>query len=251
MRTSRVVCALTLLPLFAFADHFQIPAVGGFTFSSLKNNHEIITVSPDPILVVNEYHTDVQNQFGYLAGAGLIYSFDQVSEAPFTYTFGLMAYYLDLGEISGLESPYINAGDFDTLDFQFDASSLAFLLESKIMYTKYPFQPYAFLGLGLGKNRLNHYKESPTDPNGTAVAAPSPFGSKTVTSFAYELGLGVQHQIANYPSNHLKYFLSLDWRYINLGDAELSTMMNQQSRGAPKVDTLDTQAIVFSIITQF
>lgn len=249
MKMSRPLVAGLLLPLFAQADNFQIPVMGGFTMSALENARSV-TVNETPE-VINDYIADQDTVFGYMAGMGLVYSFDKVSPAPFTYNFGLMGYFVEMGNVEGTEYPFINAGSFDTLDYHFKAKSVAFMLQPRIIYTKYPFQPYVFLGIGMAKNHLYDYKEKPSDPSGSAVAAPNPYASKTVTSYAYEVGAGIQHKISHDTKNNFKYLLSLDYRYMNLGDAELGVMPGQLTRDAPKVNNLNTQALVFSITTQF
>lgn len=249
MRMRCAVTALLFLPFCSQANHFEIPVMGGVTWSDLSNNHAV-EVSSSPVLI-NDYLTDKTTRVGFINGLGLNYSFDHVSEAPFAYHIGVVGYFVDFGEVTGLKLPLANIGSFDTLNYRFRVKSTSLMLQSKMLYTKYPFQPYAFLGLGVGKNRAYDYKEKPTDPTSSAVADPYPFRSKTTTSFAYELGLGVQHRIADYPKNRLQYLLSLDYRYLNYGSAELGAMAVETTRDSIEVSSLHTQALVLSVTTLF
>jgi opacity protein-like surface antigen len=249
MRIFCATSALLLLPLCSQANHFEIPVMGGVTWSDPSNNRSV-EVSSSPLLI-NDYLTDKTTRAGYLTGLGLNYSFDHPTEAPFSYLIGLVGYFVDFGEVAGLKLPLANIGSFDTLNYRYRLKSTSLMLESKMLYTKYRFQPYGFFGLGVGKNRAYDYKEKPTDPTGSAVADPYPFRSKTTTSLAYELGLGVQYQIADYPQNHLHYLLSLDYRYLNYGSPELGSMANETTRDTLEVSSLHAQAIVLSITTLF
>lgn len=240
--------ALLLVPLISFADHFEIPVIGGVTFSEPENERDV-TVNSSP-LVINDYVTDQDMRAGYLTGLGLVYSLEHVTPAPFTYNFGLMVYYLNLGEVQGTEYPFINQGSFDTLDYRFKSQSLAFMLQPKIIMTSFDYQPYVFLGLGVAKNYLYDYKEGPTDPSSSA-AATDPFENKMLTSFAYEVGIGIQHEIPYHHNDLFRYVFSVDYRYINLGQAALGFRDNQTTRESIEVNNLNTQSLVFAVTVQF
>ena len=237
--------ALLFLPLCSLADHFEVPAMGGVTFSD-PTNIRSVTISPEPDLIINDYYTDHGTELGFLAGLGLVYSFDHVSPAPFVYNFGLMSYFVNVGEIDGIEYPAINTGDNGTMDYQFSAQSVVVMFQARMIYTAKPIQPYVFLGLGFAKNRLYDYAEKPFNP-----AYPETFESKTVTSGAYEFGAGIQHKIPVDPKSHFRYLVSLDYRYLSMGQAELGTMDGQKTREALQVDNLSTEALVLAITTQF
>jgi hypothetical protein len=60
------------------------------------------------------------------------------------------------------------APDFPTMDYSYRRSSKVAMLESRLMVTRTTWQPYILVGVGSAWNRLSHYSETPTDPNGSA-----------------------------------------------------------------------------------
>jgi opacity protein-like surface antigen len=249
MRILFAASACLVFPLCGLANHYEVPVMGGVTWSSLSNNRSV-TISDSP-LIVNDYLVNKTERNGFMDGLGFAYSFDQASKAPLAYHLGLMGYFVDFGKVTGLELPWINSGNYDTLNYRFRVKSTALMLHSKMVYTGFHFQPYVFLGLGGARNQAHDYKELATDPNGTAVAAPRPFHNNTLTSFAYEVGVGVQHSLADYPQNKLHYLVSLDYRYMNFGRAELGMLPTQTTDDQLNVPSVNTQALVLSLTTLF
>ena len=121
------------------------------------------------------------------------------------------------------------------------------MLESRFIYTQYMWQPFALVGVGSSWNRLYSYSETPTIPNDSAASSPYPFSNNTMSSFAYELGVGVQRQLFMKPSSALQYFLSLEYRYINNGKGELGPSAAQTTTDRLQVSHLSVQTIMATL----
>jgi hypothetical protein len=65
-----------------------------------------------------------------------------------------------------------------------------------------------------------------------------------MTSFAYELGVGVERQLFINSSNAFQYFLSLDYRYINNGKGELGSSAAQTTSDRLQISNLSVQTIM-------
>ncbi|MFI4956785.1 MAG: outer membrane protein [Gammaproteobacteria bacterium] len=230
--------------LAAQANHYEISAMGGMAISELSNN-ESVKVHP---LVTNDYETDEDVTVGPAVGLGLRYGFDGLAHDNLSLTLGVSGYYINYGDITGTEYPFVNGGSFDTLDYHFRTRSFALMFEPRLVYSKYVFQPYLITGIGSAWNRAYNYKEAPTDPNGSAAPAPHPFRSQTVNAFAYEVGIGVQYKFDKDIYHHL---VSLDYRYMNMGHADLGTMSGQLTDDHLEVSPLATQTIMLSLTTAF
>lgn len=221
--------------------------MGGVAISKLSNN-EVVTINSD---VTNSYLTDEQTDTGPLFGLGLLYEFEGLAHHHLGISLGLSGYYINYGYVSGLELPFINAGsDFDTLDYRFKLKSYALMFEPKIIYTKWEWQPYLFAGVGSSWNRAYRYNEEPSDPSLTAAAA-SPFESHTMNTVAYEVGVGLRYEFDKKPTHHLRYFISADYRYMNMGHAELGNRENEATEQHLEVDPLYTQAVVIALTARF
>lgn len=238
-------CAILLIALAtsAQASTVNVKLSGGTNFPRLSNNTSLNLNN----IVVNRYVTDKSTQTEPLVGLGASYTFKHIAQQPLNLNLGLSAYYLNLGKIKGLEHPFSNLGDFDTLQYQFNANSYSLMLEPTLVYTCYTWQPYVLAGIGLAWNRLMNYNESPSDPSLSAAPVPTAFKSQTITRFAYEVGLGVQHVIFNDARHKLQYSMALDYRYFNLGSAEFNNFPAITTGNHLKVSSLATQAIVFSL----
>jgi len=162
---------------------------------------------------------------------------------------GANAYYAKYN-LSGTNSPFINAGQFDTLNYQVTDVTNSVLIEPKMIYTGYLFQPYILAGLGVTWNKTSSYSESPTNPTLTAAPVPVPFNGTTTTNFAYELGIGVQ--VLLYKTSHQNNInLFLDYRYMNWGQMRLGTTPLQTTSRGPDLGRLQTQIFSIGLEYQF
>lgn len=240
----RILFALSLLltPFICQASKLDILLMGGPAFFNISNG-SYINVNQ---YMLNEYITRSQAQARPIYGLGVAHSFDGFNK-PLSLSLGLFGYYLDYGTIKGTENPFVNDGIFDSLNYKFHARSLSTLIESRFIYTHFKWQPYILAGVGVSWNRLYKYNETPSTSSDSAAIATSQFPSNTMASFAYELGLGVQRQIFIDSSGVFQYFLSLDYRYLNNGKAELGQSSVQTTHDHFQVSNLTSQAILFSL----
>jgi hypothetical protein len=240
----RILLTLCLLfaPFICQASNVDIFVMGGPAFFNISNN-SYININQ---YMLNEYKTQSQSQVRPMFGIGVAHSFAGFNR-PLGISLGLSGYYLDYGTIKGTEYPFVDDGIFDSLDYKFHARSLSTMLESRFIYTQFKWQPYALAGIGVSWNRLYKYNETPSISSNSAAASLYPFPSNTMAAFAYELGLGVQRQIFIDSSNAFQYFLSLEYRYINNGKAELGPSFAQTTSDRLQVSNLNTQALMFSL----
>lgn len=186
-----------------------------------------------------------------LVGAGIGHTFEKNSNKPINLNINLMAYFLNFGHVNGTEFVAANDSVFDTLNYQFSAESLAFMVTPRLIFTSSSWQPFIFVGAGVASNRLSGYSEAPTDPSLTAAMIPNVFGNQNVISFAYQVGLGIQHQIYADAKRHIHYFMSMDYRYMNFGKAQLGTFPAETTNDHLQITQLVTQAAVLSLNASF
>jgi opacity protein-like surface antigen len=133
---------------------------------------------------------------------------------PLNITLGAGLYSAN-GRYHGTETPAINYGGGDTLDYKYHSHTLALLLEAKFIYTIQNWQPYLLLGFGPSLNRLAQYSEAPSNPAGSATAI-EPYQNHSSVALAYEMGLGVQRQIAPH------FIVAADVRNMSFGSEHLT-----------------------------
>lgn len=240
----RILLSLCFLlsPYFCQASTLDILLMGGPSVSTLSNNSNI-NINPS---LVNEYKTQPQSPIQSVLGMGVARSYVAFNK-PINLSLGLSGYYVDYGKIKGTEYPFINDGLYDTLNYQFRAQSLVLMVEPRLIYTKFLWQPYALVGMGVAWNHLYNYNESPSVPAYSAAASPYPFSNRTEASFAYSFALGIQRQIFNNSFKPLLYFVSVEYRYMNNGKGELGASSAQTTSDRIHITNLATQAILLSL----
>ena len=193
--------------------------------------------------VDNQYTVSSASTVNGLAGVGSGYqwNFRQVS-----FDLGFSAYYLST-EASGVNSPFINGGSFDTLNYTVSGDSYAFLVEPKFMWDTPKFQPYIFTGVGLALNYLSDYVETPSVLNGGATPTTPPFNNATTPDVAYEAGIGLQTRLGL----DSPWGVSVEYRFMGLGDATLSTYTGQPNNQALKFGQLYADVIGVSLTGPF
>ena len=171
--------------------------------------------------VDNQYTVSSASTVNGLAGVGSGYqwNFRQVS-----FDLGFSAYYLST-EASGVNSPFINGGSLDTPKFQ----------------------PYIFTGVGLALNYLSDYVETPSVLNGGATPTTTPFNNATTPDVAYEAGIGLQTRLGL----DSPWGVSVEYRFMGLGDATLSTYTGQPNNQALKFGQLYADVIGVSLTGPF
>ncbi len=240
-----ILVSFLFLPSTSFPSVIDAYLSGGATFS-WTTNEETVQISP---FVTNEYDADNDLEVGPLGGIGIGHTW--LFNPQVAGFFSLAGYYVNFDKVEGTEHPFVNAGsDFDTLSYQFRAESFAMLAEGRVFYTPHALQPFVLVGLGVSWNELYKYSEAPSSAASTAEPVPNAFGDHTEASFAYEVGVGVQYNSGcgfscTDPANAWKVLL--DYRYMNLGKAQLGGFPNSSLNNSIKVSDLATQALVLTV----
>jgi hypothetical protein len=236
---------LIALPLscVTHANMVDVYLSSGASFSRLANN-EYIQIND---VVTNQFITDKKNVTSFIGGAGVGHTFENIYHKPISIAFSLMGYYTNFDHIKGLEYPFINAEQLDSLSYQFKAESAALMVESRFRYTQYAWQPFLLLGIGASWNHLYNYSEFPTDPNGSAVATNTDVDGHTMAAFAYEVGIGIQHLLFTTEKYKAQWIASLDYRYMNFGKGQLGDFTFQTVDDPLTINHLDTQALMFTL----
>ena len=227
----------------AFAGSVTLFTGGGFNIVDLKNNSEIGLNNTITNGYSTKQHTTINGT--WMLGAG--YTFYPSHNV--TVSALITAAYDNLGKVKGTKAPFINGGDFDTLNYRYDVRSYEFFIGPKISYTAYTLQPYVEAGAGISLNRLSNYYEAPTDSNSGASPVKNGFQDNTETDFAYMLGIGVQTML--YHGQHFQLLAGLGYQYRDLGNAKLQPMPTQTINNTIKIKHLYTQDILFTLTARF
>ena len=225
--------------------HLTFYLTGGMMATDLSNNANVVI---DQYNTVNTYNTNVKWNFLFGAGLGMGYITYPYPFENFKMTIAPAFYYANMGSVNGIEHPDSSGGAFDTLNYNFDASSMALMLETHLAYAAYSWQPVFVLGIGGAENHLQNYSEYASNPDGSASPTTTPFGNKWSTNFAYEVGVGIAHPIFAGKSRSVAYNLGLDYRYFYFGSGELGA---SAAGDHLKVNTMSAQAILFSLGMSF
>lgn len=240
--------AMPFAPLIPknFAHNIEAFITSGVALSGLSNGNQTVIMNS---LTSNTYDTSKSTQAGTMDGVGMstIYHFNH----HINVTLGPSFYFTDLGDVKGIEHPYSNAGNFQTLNYQFSAHSFSLLLESRAIYAAHRIQPFVIAGIGAAWNKLFNYSEVPTDPNSSATGNPNVFQNNTRCDFSYDVGLGAQTQIYNDMKHDVTYNAALSYRYFNFGSGALAQSSVQTGNQTLKINTLDTQAVLLSLTAEF
>ncbi|USQ15326.1 hypothetical protein J2N86_15305 (plasmid) [Legionella lytica] len=215
---------------------------GGPNFSTLENNR-LVEINE---VITNAYHTKTQTSARGFWAIGASHTFENSTVPSYQLSLGLAGYFFQLGPVKGIEYPFINAGLFDTLHYDFRAKSNSLMVEAKALYTRYAIKPYALVGIGPSWNKLSAYHEKPSDPSLSASPA-LPFSDHTKQTFSYELGTGLQYLLWDDQRRHIQYHASAGYQYFNLDRGALGRSLAQTSSDRIKVKNLYTQGIIFTL----
>lgn len=220
----------------AMAGPASINLYMGAAFSRLSSRSTVA-----PVTGLSKTYTPNQGtQTAPFAGLGVEYAFNHLGAKPFTLSLGLSAYYINLGKVSGTEIPGSNIGLTDPLNYSMKAKSIAALFEPRLIYTACTLQPYLLTGAGYASNTLNSFQES--TPAGSHALPGNPYSDHTQGSFAYEFGAGIQYPLTKKNAHLLFRF---EYRYLNLGDAELGTASDQTTND--RLEVKNTSANIVDI----
>jgi len=240
---------ICLATLFVFitslcqAGKVDLSLTGGAAFSRPSNN----TTLQLNQFVTSLYVNDEKNQAGFFAGIGIGHTFEQIYHKPLNLSLNLMLYDVSFGHVTGTEQPFVSGGDFDTLEYKFRVRSYPLMIMPRLIFTSFSWQPFIFGGLGVSWNRAYDYQEKPTDSSLGAAPATVPFNDKTIAAFAYQVGLGIQHQIYQNIKQHITLDVAMDYHYMNLGTGQLGTIPAETTDDHLKVPRLSAQALAISL----
>jgi hypothetical protein len=230
------------LPFCTHASH-DIYISGGINISKL-NNFADVQINDSMLNTFNTQQTTQTNPYGSF---GVGHSFSYIGSIPLKFMVAVSAYLSSFGAIKGIEHPFANDGDYDTLNYQFSARSVGLILETRWFYNNSQhWQPFLLLGAGSAWNHLYNYNETPTDPALSASSALQ-FSNHTTSAFAYEIGLGIEHPLFITVKDKIHYTAALDWRYLNFGKSQLGPFPAQTSQDRLHITSLQTQAILITL----
>lgn len=105
------------------------------------------------------------------------------------------------------------SGALSHFDYSYNIKTTAWFLSNEVFGTfSQRYHPYGLVGLGQANNTASNYTATPQEAD---TDIPVSFGSKTTSSFAYQLGLGLEVDI----TNSLRAGIGL--RYTDLGKVSL------------------------------
>ncbi|MCX7123450.1 MAG: hypothetical protein NTV32_07320, partial [Gammaproteobacteria bacterium] len=160
---------------------------------------------------------------------------------------GLTALYLNNLSASGSESTFIEGfGPYNTLNYTAQGQSYGLFLEPKLAWTHYAVQPYFLLGLGVSRNDFGHYVETSINPESPSPGVP--LNGYDQYNLAYEFGVGVQYVLSSKPNAPI---IALDYRYINWGNAALSSYSGQEIPNNMSLGQLTSSSVNVNLIWPF
>lgn len=241
-----VIAGLLCASQIAQADGFSVHLQGGISLADLGSK-QALWLSP---IAESQYDTSSVETLSPFVGLGVAYQWDQLAAnlPHLAFNLGLTGYF-EQNTISGVNTPFINAGSFPTLNYTASDRSLALMLEPKLIYTAYSWQPYIVAGIGVASNKVNDYSETPTNPGGTSASS-TIFQGKTYTNLAYEMGIGMQHTLLTTASGS-SLILAVEYKYMNWGKMGLGTAPGQSTNQGPSFGELQTNLIDAGLAWQF
>lgn len=229
------LCLALGLPPVLFANGTNLHIQAGEGWYHVRNDDRLF-LNP---FVENRYVANAAEQHAPFFGFGVGYQWDHpVSQlSNLAVKLGLSAYFINT-QLTGTNYPFINAGQFDTLNYYVTNRNSSLLVEPTLLYTRFSWQPYVLAGLGAAWNKAQNYHELPSNPLLSAVPMIQAFGNKTNNHFAYEFGLGIQHALFTIQEiNHINIFI--DYRYIAYGQTKLAVSPIQSTQTAPSLGSLN------------
>ncbi len=230
--------------------HYEFFVSGGMLMTRLNNQPSLYIGSGQ----INNYTTSERTTYNPLGGIGIGYAFyptDSDGNSHAKIVLGLSSYYLSLGKVKGINTLFQGDSGAGTLNYQFNAQSIAVFGTTRFVLTDYSWEPFLLAGVGSAWNELDNYSESiVTNPSPTP---PSMMSAHTDNAFAYQLGIGVQHQIYLNTEDNVSCGLALSYNYFNLGSSKLGPYppVLQTSTNRLGINDMTAHSLLFSIVTSF
>lgn len=230
----------------ALANGFSTHVEGGWALAKLEGEAPFYISSS----VENQYTTPNINSPFIAVGAA--YQWDHLlAKAPVALNLGLTLYHFQ-STLQGTNTVGINLAPpgvtFDRLAYSVDQSSTAVMLEPKLIYTAYAWQPYVTAGIGDASNQMGNYTEAASS---SGVPTATPFSGNTTNNFAYSVGAGIQHKLI-ITDNPDQFTIGLEYRYMNWGSLQLGPISSDNSSGQGiNFGKLKTSLIGVNVIWNF
>jgi opacity protein-like surface antigen len=130
--------------------------------------------------------------------------------------------------------------DYGNLTYNYSLKSQRYLIQTKLLYAINDIiHPYITGGAGEAVNKSYSYYELPV--SSADVPMQETFANKTVHSFTYSLGLGLELAV----NEHLRF--GVGYNYVNLGRAGLGVAPSQDSTDTLKLNNLNTNEFMMTL----
>lgn len=233
--TAPIVAAVKSKPL-----HFYFGISGGLGVTHVGETTTVNLASS----ITNQYATNNAITFIPFFGGNLGYEF--LLSKSVMMGLGLGGYYFNFNNNTdrGVVHPYYNlSNDFDTLNFQYKATSTALWGESRFSFGRRLWQPYLFLGMGFSANYLSNYLEQASNNESSAAPMLAFFKENNQLAFSYGIGFGATRSFA-----HSKGKFGLEYRYFNFGEGMLQNTSLQTTSDGLSTGTLYAHTLIFSLL---
>jgi opacity protein-like surface antigen len=212
-------------------SHSSVYAAPLLNWDLLQNYHPIVTFSAGAAFVNDvsqsknipphdgvlsffnyAYHTEYQTQAIYGATIGT----EMYANKQWSLQTGLSYYRLPNVVARGTVHQGIDAPSSNTYSYRYAVIGNQILVEGKLLYNICRYHPYLSLGVGAAVNEMNNYSVNIQPPFTTFS---NQFADHTTTSFSYNIGLGIDFDVA--PNTRF----GVGYRFADFGKAETGKAM--------------------------
>ena len=194
-------------------DSFLAPVIslrGGVDLVEVGESQNVAITIYEP--APNYFRVTNRSETKAVWGGFLGLDFSLGSSGKYHWQTGVSYYQTEKFHVEGLVEPFASSWIVD-LDFDYSVKNQRILFENKFLAAlnkRVSF--YGLFGLGGAKNKAYDFVETPRDP---LVAPDPPFADKSVNSFSYSIGLGLEALIID------DLFISLGYQFSDLGKIKL------------------------------
>jgi len=239
-------CVTILSGLFCFQNSYaNYPKKGswfwgadaGITWPSINRSDSVANGSATPPPTSNDLY--IINKPSTTSIFSIFGGYRHLTEHRFfpAYSLTMRYQHLNTFTVKGTIQQYSSPA-FTNYNYHFDLSSNIYALQGKVNLVQFGrFAPYLSGGIGMSRNTLENYKESPT-AGVTPRVSPS-YDDNTTNTFMYDLGAGVDINLSS------KCFAYIGYEYENLGKLRSGHGSADWSSQAISMGTLKTSNILF------
>ncbi len=135
-----------------------------------------------------------------------------------------------------------NLPAFNNLTYSYDIHHKSFMLSGQLFFVslfKSKLIPYVTTSLGLAKNNSNNYNEIATV---TGAVPMLPFANRSLTSFSWRLGIGIEKQLFSHAYCNVSYV------YADLGKAALGSTLAATTNESLNIPHLYTHQLRLQLV---